>query len=149
MTIPTRSSWVHIGAVMKVELFLWILCLGHAAEIAMATPFRAASLKDIYLGMKVELPSLTMAILKYSDLVTAWWFVMLPVLGLVFLGLLVGGGKAMIAWGTQEQQTGAESFARLQLMLTGILAVLWILLGWSSTFINQALTSPMLQLVSP
>lgn len=145
--VTSLPSRVEILAQLKLELVLLAVCVGQISHCVLVYPLRAQKFKEIFLGMKVELPSLTILVMGYSDLLANYPLLDIGIV-VALLVLLVYGGKVMSDVATVRHREGPSSFAWYQLVTTGILAAVLMMVLLAGSVIESAYTGPMMQLVN-
>lgn len=142
--LPTR---VEILALMKLELLLWVGCVAQIGRCAIYYPLKAQAMKEIFMGMKIELPSVTILLLGYSDLLV-YYKILGIVIALALLVLLVYGAKVISDVAVVRRREGPISFAWYQLTTAGILAFVLICGIMVGNLLEYAYTAPLMRLVN-
>ncbi len=144
ISLPSR---VEILAQLKLELVLLAVCVGQISHCVLVYPLRAQRFKEIFMGMKVEMPAFTILVLGYSDLLTNYPLLDIAIAG-ALLGLLVYGGKVMTDVAVTRHREGPSSFAWYQLLTTGVLVAVLLTALLVGSVIESAYMGPMLHLVN-
>ncbi len=144
---PRQLSFYEILALVRLELILLLLCVGQAARLFLIFPMRAQAMKEIFMGMKVALDRSTVIVLTYSDLISAYPFLALIVVGLL-LAALLGGVRWLGDSANRASRQGNEPLARFQVTATVTLTMTLIILLTLSAYAEHAVNAPMLKLVN-
>lgn len=144
---PAAATLFELLASVRLELLLLLLCIGQATRVFLVFPIRAQTTKEIFMGMKVELERNTQLVMMYSDLISHHILVTLGIVVLLLVGL-VGGIRLLVESAHSAQRRGGDALARTQVVSTTLLTLLLIGLFFLASFMDQALTSPMLRLIS-
>ncbi|MDD3000253.1 MAG: hypothetical protein PHF29_00680 [Candidatus Riflebacteria bacterium] len=132
---------------LKLEFGLIILCLLQFIKIMFTLITAGPQFKGIFEGLNVELPTVSIIILSFNDLFYSWWFIILPLIIVIPLGIAIACMKILFT--KTAQNPDSDSTIKLQSVITILSLITIVSLAFIGEAINNAIMAPLLRLVNP
>ncbi len=139
------SHW-ELLADFRPDIMLWVL-IGMLAWLLYSFPAMAVSFKEIFMGMKVQLPTTTEWVLRTVDFCEAWWPAY-HAMALAAFTAWLSFPFLLVAGARNHRRGGPAMYARLQVSVTLTLSFMFAGAGITLLVLVKAIWGPMFNLVN-
>lgn len=140
------STWNILGK-LKLEIAFILLCIMFTLNIPLSiVAISNSSYKQIFLGLDVELPPLTIYVFRLSDMLSAWWFIAFPVMLIALLTCAFVLIKFLMKITGKDPE--GDSAAKFQIFTIAACSIIIVVLLLIQNVAQNAMLSPLLRLVN-
>lgn len=133
---------------LKFELIIWSLTHYSIFHLLVILPFTAGGYMNIFLGMNIEIPTLTKWLFTYSSFILCWKLILIPIILCILLLTWGFGIKIMHQKACSILEKDCNKYIQFQFKILAGLLLSYLMIGGINSFFTNALITPMLRLVN-
>ena len=133
---------------LKIELSLWSYIQLLLFNLLFVLPKSAIDFKEIFMGMNIDLPTITQKCLMFCGFVENWTILYLPFLIALLAGIWFLGFKQILKMAGKNPDYDDKKYIQYQFKLILAFVAIIICLMFIESMAISAVRAPMLRLVN-